>query len=130
MSAEENTGTEAKINFAKLAPFDSSVSDHSSMYDNLPYQRNQDMCNETKVAKRSGNVLKFYTCEVKDAFRIDNKDAQTLKMLSRLKRENTRPSVKEVPPGQDIPPQGGITEEQMDELFRDSDDEEAENPDS
>lgn len=124
MADNESAKEEGRISFSKLAPFDSSSSDHLSMYDNLPYKRNSDVCNKSAVTKESGNILKFYRCNVDKAYEVSNRDEYTYKMLSRLKREQN-PSVREESTVAEVlPPSGGITEEQMDELFRDNENQE------
>ena len=120
MSENESSKGETRISFSKLAPFDSSSADHLSMYDNLPYERNSDVCNVTAVAKESGNILKFYRCNVDSIYEVNNRDDYTSKMLARLKHEQGPVTAPETPAVEVLPPSGGITEEQMDELFRDN----------
>lgn len=120
MSENEASKGEDRISFSKLAPFDSSSSDHLSMYDNLPYERNPDVCNTAAVTKESGNILKFYRCNVDKIYKVNNRDDYTSKMLAKLKREQGTPIKAENTTVEVLPPSGGITEEQMDELFRDN----------
>lgn len=120
MSENEASKEEDRISFSKLAPFDSSSSDHLSMYDNLPYERNSDVCNKTTVAKESGNILKFYRCNVDKVYKVNNRDDRTSKMLSKLKQEPAPPINAEKIAAEIPPPSGRITEEQMEELFRDA----------
>lgn len=115
-----NSNEEAKISFSKLAPFDSSSTDHLSMYDNLPYKRNSDVCNGEAVTKETGNVLKFYRCRLENPYEISNRDDSTYKMLSKLRKEQTPSAPSENTEPEAAPVSNGITEEQMDELFRDN----------
>lgn len=56
-------------------PYDTKLEDNISMYDKLPYKRNEDLCNMHTLSLNSGNLVKFYRCngseETKD---IANQD--------------------------------------------------------
>lgn len=118
-----SSNEDVKVNFSKLAPFDSSMSDHLSMYDNLPYQRDPDRCNGQVVCKESGNILKFYRCNIDGAYEVSNQDENTSKMLARLRKSQVREAPAQTIVTEAPPASGGITEEQMDELFRDNEEE-------
>lgn len=58
----------------KLRPFDSSVNEDFSMYDNLPYQKDLDLCGPDKIALESGNIIKFFRCNMKDTYQFTGID--------------------------------------------------------
>ena len=48
-----------------------------TMYDQLPYKRNADLCGEQNIAMYSGHVIKYYMCDNKEKqFAVDNHDEQ------------------------------------------------------
>jgi len=51
---------------APLKPYDDSMWDHWSMYDNVPYIRDMDLRAENMLEKVSGNVIKSYRCLIKE----------------------------------------------------------------
>lgn len=59
-----------------------------SMYDKLPYQRNSDMCNASTLALNSGNLVKYYRCNIpQEAKKIDNQDEKFSTIVSDHIRE-------------------------------------------
>ncbi len=81
--------------------YDGSLDYGIEMYDNLPYKRNSDVCNEGAVALYSGHIIKYYLCKnEKDAYLIDNKDDEIQLILHRasaetekLRKESSEPEV-------------------------------------
>ena len=81
--------------------YDGSLDYGIEMYDNLPYQRNSDVCNSSTVALYSGHIIKYYLCKnEKDAYLIDNKDDEIQLILHRasaetekLRKESSEPEV-------------------------------------
>lgn len=103
--------------FLKLAPFDTTASDHLTMYDQLPYVRDPDECNGSSVAMNSGNVIKFYRCNVEGSYAVNNHDERTARQLDELRRRQAHhPKAEPVPKKQ--PEKAAITEEQVEELLR------------
>ncbi len=75
----------------KLKPFDLSMGDDMSMYDNLPYQRDSDKCNAGALALYSGNILKYYRCSLGEVLELNDMDnLAVLKIQDYLKREQER----------------------------------------
>ena len=66
---------------AKMAAYDYSYSYRCDLYDNLPYIRTYERCNENTVCMFSGNVIKSYNINMQDAFVVDNHDREFLAML-------------------------------------------------
>lgn len=58
----------------KLKPFDSSLREDYSMYDNLPYEKDVDLCGPDKIALESGNLIKYYRCNIRDYYQITGVD--------------------------------------------------------
>lgn len=64
--------------------YDGSLDYGIEMYDNLPYKRNSDVCNEGSVALYSGHIIKYYLCNnEEEAYLIDNKDDEIQSILRR-----------------------------------------------
>ncbi len=55
--------------------YDQALDYDFSMYDNLPYVRNPDVCNGDSIAMYSGHVIKFYSCSLNEKKKIiSNRD--------------------------------------------------------
>ncbi len=55
---------------AQSAPYDDSLLDRHSMYDDIPYTMDSDL-NSDKIFKLiSGNVIKAYRCKMIDALEV------------------------------------------------------------
>lgn len=53
------------------------------LYDNLPYQRNYDLCNENHITMESGNIYKFYDCkESRKSYAVPNQDDIFMELLA------------------------------------------------
>lgn len=55
-------------------PYDATLEENMSMYDKLPYKRNEDLCNASTLALESGNLIKYYRCTEADAIEIETQD--------------------------------------------------------
>lgn len=77
--------------------YDSSLEYGITMYDNLPYQRNADKCNENHVTLISGQVIKYYMCTpVKTCYTINNHDTEIEQILREARiREKERLKIQE-----------------------------------
>lgn len=41
-----------------------------SMYDNMPYISNKDVCNKYHLKKFSGNIIKYYRCQTVEPYEV------------------------------------------------------------
>lgn len=65
-------------------PYDTSLEDNISMYDKLPYKRDEDLCNVSTLGLVSGNLVKFYRCSGSEEEKaIDNRDDAFSKIVSK-----------------------------------------------
>ncbi len=56
---------------APMLPYDVTVAENFRMYDSFPYENNRDKTAPMLCISETGNVLKYYTCNVsEDSFRI------------------------------------------------------------
>lgn len=58
--------------YLKKQHYDSSLEEHLTMYDHLPYVRDYDMCNGAIMV--SGNIIKFFRCTEIKPFTVSNRD--------------------------------------------------------
>lgn len=64
-------------------PYDTTLEENISMYDKLPYKRNEDLCNVSTLALNSGNLVKYYRCNgAPEAMEIDTQDAHFSEIVS------------------------------------------------
>ena len=63
-------------------PYDATLEENMSMYDKLPYKRNEDMCNASTLALVSGNLVKFYRCTYDEPAEIDTQDSNFNSIVS------------------------------------------------
>ncbi|RHV08341.1 hypothetical protein DXB96_00745 [Clostridium sp. OM07-10AC] len=81
--------------------YDGTLDYGIEMYDNLPYQRNSDVCNGSTVALYSGHIIKYYLCNnEEEAYPINNRDDEIQSILRRAREkaekhqtEDTEPEV-------------------------------------
>ncbi len=66
--------TSQELTIAKMMQFDSSYYYTCKLYDNLPYERTWELCNETTVGMYSGNVVKAFQYILQEPFAINNHD--------------------------------------------------------
>lgn len=55
-------------------PYDTTLEENMSMYDKLPYKRDEDMCNASTLALETGNLIKYYRCAEADSIEIKTQD--------------------------------------------------------
>ena len=99
--------------------YDGTLDYGIEMYDNLPYQRNSDVCNGSTVALYSGHIIKYYLCNnEEEAYPINNRDDEIQSILrhaceeaEKRKTEDTEPEV--------IGDPSEITDEQIQALTTD-----------
>lgn len=61
------------------------------MYDNLPYQRNADVCNSSTVALYSGHIIKYYLCiNHEEGLPINNHDDEIQDILRHIWEEEEK----------------------------------------
>lgn len=51
-------------------PYDSSLEENINMYDNMPYHRDINYCNQDNLGLISGNIIKFYRCKLVETITI------------------------------------------------------------
>ncbi len=73
--------------YAKNKHYDASLEYNVSLYDRLPYIRDEDVCGAEKVALTSGNVVKNYSFKDDSPCVISNHDEQTKAYLYKLEQE-------------------------------------------
>lgn len=59
-----------KTQYAPILPFDVTYGEHLTMYDNMVYHKDNNVCNEAHICMESGNVYKFFRCAVQEPFPI------------------------------------------------------------
>ncbi|MBH1940677.1 hypothetical protein I5677_07225 [Mobilitalea sibirica] len=53
-----------------VKPYDDSMWDQWSMYDNMPYVWDKDLCPDKRLTRISGNVIKAYRCQIKEPYEV------------------------------------------------------------
>ncbi|MFU0826771.1 MAG: DUF4258 domain-containing protein [Lachnoclostridium sp.] len=51
-------------------PYEEMVQE-CSIYDNMPYHRDINLCGPDKIGLVSGNVIKYYSYKLTDTFKVD-----------------------------------------------------------
>lgn len=101
--------------------YDGALDYGIDMYDHLPYQRDSDICNASTLALYSGHIIKYYLCNnQEEEFRIDNHDDQIEQILQKAREEA---ALRNLPEQEDEVldvPTEDITEEQIQTLLEDS----------
>lgn len=108
--------------------YDGTLDYGIEMYDNLPYQRNSDVCNGSTVALYSGHIIKYYLCNnEEDAYPINNRDDEIQAILRHAREEAEKRQTENAEP-EVIGDPSEITDEQIQALTTDqsSDDDGAE----
>lgn len=108
--------------------YDGTLDYGIEMYDNLPYQRNSDVCNGSTVALYSGHIIKYYLCNnEEDAYPINNRDDEIQAILRHAREEAEKRQTENAEP-EVIGDSSEITDEQIQALTTDqsSDDDGAE----
>jgi hypothetical protein len=57
---------------APIKPFDDTIWEKWSIYDNAPYIQNVDMRSDNNFALVSGNIIKSYRCLIKEPYELKN----------------------------------------------------------
>lgn len=74
-------------------PYDTTLEENISMYDKLPYKRNEDLCNLSTLGLNSGNLVKFYRCyDSEEAKDIANQD----ELFSQIVSEHLKSQEKKI----------------------------------
>lgn len=108
--------------------YDGTLDYGIEMYDNLPYQRNSDVCNGSTVALYSGHIIKYYLCNnEEDAYPINNRDDEIQAILRHAREAAEKRQTEDAEP-EVIGDPSEITDEQIQALTTDqsSDDDGAE----
>lgn len=101
--------------------YDSALDYGIDMYDNLPYQRDYDVCNASTLALYSGHIIKYYLCNnQEDGFPVDNHDDQIEQILKKISEQEALRHLPEQEEEVPTVPTQDITEEQIQTLLEDS----------
>ena len=99
--------------------YDGTLDYGIEMYDNLPYQRNSDVCNGSTVALYSGHIIKYYLCNnEEDAYPINNRDDEIQAILRHAREEAEKRQTEDAEPEVFGDP-SEITDEQIQALTTD-----------
>lgn len=60
--------TESNYYLSPLKPYNDSMWDYFTLYDNMPYKWDTD--NEKRIALFSGNIIKGYRCKINEPYEI------------------------------------------------------------
>ena len=99
--------------------YDGTLDYGIEMYDNLPYQRNSDVCNGSTVALYSGHIIKYYLCNnEEEAYPINNRDDEIQSILRHACEEAEKRQTEDTEP-EVIGDPSEITDEQIQALTTD-----------
>ncbi len=99
--------------------YDGTLDYGIEMYDNLPYQRNSDVCNGSTVALYSGHIIKYYLCNnEEEAYPINNRDDEIQAILLHAREEAEKRQTEDTEP-EVIGDPSEITDEQIQALTTD-----------
>ena len=92
-----------------------------TMYDQLPYKRNADLCGEQNIAMYSGHVIKYYMCDNKEKqFAVDNHHEQIKAILAKIEADSVvKPTADDIEDTSSNEPDG-ISQEQIQTLLDDN----------
>lgn len=105
--------------------YDGTLDYGITMYDELPYQRDADVCNSSTVALYSGHIIKYYLCNNKqEEYPINNRDDDIELILQKISEQEAlrRISEAEALPSEDSSDE--ITQEQIQTLLEDNEEQE------
>ena len=107
--------------------YDGALDYGIDMYDHLPYQRDSDICNASTLALYSGHIIKYYLCNnQEEEYPINNRDDEIEEILQKIREKE---ALRNLSDGDgevlDVPTED-ITEEQIQTLLEDSDQDTAE----
>ena len=111
--------------------YDSALDYGIEMYDQLPYQRDSDVCNASALALYSGHIIKYYLCNNQtEEFPINNKDDEIEEILLQIQQQEAFRQRSEQEDEVLDTPTEDITPEQIQNLLTDSGDIPEELPDN
>ena len=91
-----------------------------TMYDQLPYKRNSDLCGEQHIAMYSGHVIKYYMCDNdNDDFEINNHDDEIKARLAEIEAHTVITPTVEDTSDELMEGPDGISQEQIKTLLDD-----------
>ena len=67
-----DTAISIKQNFDKPYKDENSEKSLWSMYDNMPYISDKDVCNKHHLKKFSGNIVKYYRCQAAEPYEVNH----------------------------------------------------------
>lgn len=102
--------------FMPIGPYDSTIEDHLTMYDSLPYARDISLRGSDVIALKSGNIIKYYRCAKKEPFMVSNHDVAFTKGTNKLKQKEANEIAAMQKRLEELP--DDLTEEQMNELLK------------
>lgn len=56
--------------YSPVLPFDCTYGEHFMIYDNMTYVRDLDLCDEESIRMLSGNIFKYFTCNMMNACKV------------------------------------------------------------
>lgn len=109
--------------------YDSSLDYNITMYDNLPYKRNAELCGAKQLGLYSGHIVKYYLCiNHNDAYKVNNHDDNIREILAKAKAKQEKISIKQKEQALNDTTDNRITPEQIQTLLDDR--QEVVNPES
>lgn len=100
--------------------YDGTLDYGITMYDELPYQRNADVCNSSTVALYSGHIIKYYLCNNKqEEFLINNRDDDIEHILQKVSEQEALRRMSAAETVSSEIPSDEITQEQIQTLLED-----------
>lgn len=101
--------------------YDASLDYGIDMYDNLPYERNADVCNSSTIALYSGHIIKYYLCiNQEESFPVNNHDDEIHDILRRIQAQETQRLSEEAARQEVLDvPTSDLTDEQLQALTAD-----------
>lgn len=97
--------------------YDHKLDDNLTMYDKLPYNRDISLCGAGSVRMESGNLVKYYSYEIKESKNIENHDDDFLQRLreKQLQEERRKKSLEQLKEE----PESKLTENELAGLLSD-----------
>ena len=100
--------------------YDSTLDYHVTMYDNLPYKRNAELCGAQQLGMYSGHIVKYYlSINNEEKFKVNNQDDKIQEILAKIKSENISKISENDTEVIDNDNTDGITQEQIQTLLDD-----------
>lgn len=102
--------------------YDATLDYGIDMYDNLPYQRDSDICNVGALALFSGHVIKYFVYNYQEEeYLINNRDDEIEMILQKIRQQEEQRLLQQQEQETAPIPTEGVTEEQIQTLLEDSD---------